>query len=195
MLSAIVYFREDLRRLIEKRRELSFIITTTIFSAVVGAPLYFLMRNFPAQQGTAVLALIGLLLVITGVVQLKSRERGDRKPDTRSAVVTGVAQGFSALPGISRSGTATSALLLQGFKTDEALRLSFLLSIPLVLGAEIFLGVFEPAAINTYSVVSALVAFVTGLLSIDLFLKIARSVKFGWFCIGLGALAVLPVFL
>jgi undecaprenyl-diphosphatase len=195
LLSAAVYFRKDIAALWENRMELSFLLKATLASALVGAPLYFFFRGFPVQQGTVVLALIGLLLVVTGMVQLKARAGAGKKPDTRSAVVTGVAQGFSALPGISRSGTATSALLLQGFSGGEALRLSFLLSIPLVLGAELFLGVFEPAVINLASVVSAAAAFVVGLASIDLFLRIAGRVRFGWLCIGLGVLAVLPALL
>lgn len=194
LMSAVVYFRKDLATIIRKRKEYSFIVTATVLSAVVGAPLYFLVSNFQVQQGAVAVALIGLLLVVTGIVQLTAKEKqGIKHPDTRSAVLTGIAQGFSALPGISRSGTTTSALLLQGFSGEEALRLSFLLSIPLVLGAEVFLGVFEPTAINAYSLVSALVAFLVGLLGIDTFLKIARRVRFGWLCIGLGILATIPL--
>lgn len=196
LMSAIVYFRKDLATLLRKTKEYSFIVTVTVTSALIGAPLYLLVSSFPIQQGVVAVALIGLLLVVTGIVQLKAKEKqGINQPDNKSAVLTGIAQGFSALPGISRSGTTTSALLLQGFSGEEALRLSFLLSIPLVLGAEVFLGVFSPTVINSYSLVSALVAFVVGLVSIDLFLKIARRVRFGWLCIGLGLLAMMPLFI
>ena len=194
VMSAIVYFRKDLMKLRNDKKHLNFLVVATAFSALIGAPLYLLVRNFPVQQGTVAIALIGALLIVTGIIQLTTKKKqGRNKPDTKSAALTGIAQGFSALPGISRSGTTTSALLLQGFNGKEALRLSFLLSIPLVLGAEIFIGVFEPTVINTYSIVSAVTAFLIGLLSIDVFLKTARRVKFGWLCIGLGALAIIPV--
>lgn len=47
----------------------------------------------------------------------------------------GLAQGFSILPGVSRSGTTLTMLLMRGFKQDEALTISFIISVPAVLGA------------------------------------------------------------
>ena len=194
LLSAVIYFRRDILELTKKRNELSFLVVATLVSGIVGTPLYFLVKGFPAQQGSLVLATIGALLIVSGVVQLKSRGGKGKKPDKMSALITGIAQGFSALPGISRSGTTTSALLLQGFNGDEALRLSFLLGIPLVFCAEVVLGLTEPV-IDTHSLTSASFAFLTGLVSIDFLLKLARKIRFGWFCILLGLLAVIPAIL
>lgn len=191
LAAAVVYFRRDLREL--SARERRFLLLATGTSAVVGAPLYLAASRFPVQQGSFILALIGGMLIMTGVFQTVIRRGGRRtEPDGRTALVTGIAQGFSALPGVSRSGTTTGMLLLQNFKPDRALRLSFLLSIPLVLVANVFLTLFEPVALSGYSLVSAAVAFVTGLLSIGTLLRLSRRFGFGWVCILLGGLSLVP---
>jgi undecaprenyl-diphosphatase len=194
LASAVVYFRGDLAKLRGDPPLLKFLLLATAASALVGAPIYFFASGFSTQHGALVVALIGAGLVATGASQLMSTGGGERtEPGGRDAVVTGVMQGFSALPGVSRSGTTTSALLLQGFRSDEALRLSFLLSIPLVLGADVFIALAEPATINAYSLLSAAVAFITGLVTIGVVLRLARRIRFGWFCILMGAVAAVPL--
>ncbi|MBR9680208.1 MAG: undecaprenyl-diphosphate phosphatase [Candidatus Altiarchaeota archaeon] len=192
LLSVLVYFRRDLISL--KLQEWKWLLRATFFSFLVGGPLYIFVRSFPIQSGARVIAFIGILLIITGITQLKVKERGNRHQDTKSSVVTGILQGFSALPGISRSGTTTSALMLQGFSGEESLRLSFLLSVPLVFGVEIVLAIINPSVITQNSLIGAGVAFVVGLLSIDLFLRLAKKIKFAYFAIILGLLSFIPLF-
>ena len=192
LLSVIIYFRKDLLSL--KKTDWKWLLTATFFSFIVGGPIYLFVKGFPIQSGVRIIAIIGLLLIITGITQLKAKEKGSRKQDTQSSVVTGLLQGFSALPGISRSGTTTSALLLQGFSGEQALRLSFLLSVPLVFGAEVALAIIRPSVISVNSLIGAGVAFLVGLLSIDLFLKLSRKIKFAYFVILLGILSFIPLF-
>jgi undecaprenyl-diphosphatase len=60
--------------------------------------------------------------------------------DFTSAAIIGVAQGFSIIPGLSRSGLTISAALMLGAKCEEAFKFSFLLSIPAILGALILMS-------------------------------------------------------
>ena len=50
------------------------------------------------------------------------------------ALVTGIAQAVAILPGVSRSGSTITALLARGIEREAAIRFSFLLSIPAILG-------------------------------------------------------------
>ena len=54
------------------------------------------------------------------------------------ALVAGVAQGFAVLPGLSRSGLTVAALLSRRIERKEALVLSFLMSVPVSLGAALY---------------------------------------------------------
>lgn len=55
-------------------------------------------------------------------------------PKTHVALLTGLAQGFAVIPGLSRSGTTISAMNLMGINRKQAGELSFLMSIPVILG-------------------------------------------------------------
>ncbi|MDY7082245.1 MAG: undecaprenyl-diphosphate phosphatase, partial [Halobacteria archaeon] len=87
--------------------------------------------------GGTLVAIIGVLLVGTGVVQRVAKEVDWQKrdmPDGIDAFIVGALQGTAILPGVSRSGTTVSALLLRGHDGESSLRLSFLLSIPASFG-------------------------------------------------------------
>ncbi|MGB4476060.1 MAG: undecaprenyl-diphosphate phosphatase, partial [Bacillota bacterium] len=83
---------------------------------------------------------VGIGLLVTGVLlQVSQRFTGGGK-DVRDvswfdALVAGVAQGCAIVPGLSRSGTTVSASLLLGLTRETAAELSFLMSIPVILGA------------------------------------------------------------
>ena len=68
--------------------------------------------------------------------------KSTRKPSIVDGVLIGALQGLAILPGVSRSGTTASVLLLRGFNGETSLRLSFLLSIPAALGGGL-LGYLE----------------------------------------------------
>jgi len=101
-------------------------------------------------------------------------------PFMTDAVLVGSLQGLAILPGVSRSGTTISALLLRGYDATTAFRLSFLLSIPAALGAG-GLAVLDtgptgvgPAATAVALVTSAGVGFAT----IGGLLQIVRRIAF-----------------
>lgn len=99
----------------------------------------------------------------------------------KTSILTGVLQGIAVLPGVSRSGATISALTLCGVEKKEAAGFSFLLSIPIIIGsailegADLARGAFAldigilPLLIGTAS------AFISGLLSINLFMKLIEK--------------------
>jgi len=210
MFAAIVYFRGDILNMLkglpgyrfnyanQGNRLISFLLFATILTGAVGYPLYRLIRETAPSVGEAFIALIGGALIVTGLMQKYVKVRGERRTsdlNLKDTLLLGVVQGFSIIPGISRSGVTTSSLLFRKFGSEEALKLSFLMSIPAVLAAEIGLSLIEglpPVGLEEI-LVGILFSFAFGLLSIHVLTKIARKIRFWAFCILIGTLALLPM--
>ena len=140
----------------------------------------------------------GIALVSTGLIQKLAKESAERSVDDlklADTLILGVAQGLSAFPGISRSGITISALLIRGFKGEAASKLSFLMSIPAVIVAEI--GLASAASLSQIGMMDLLLgsvsSFLTGTLSIHILMKVARKIRFWSLCVVMGILALLPL--
>ena len=166
-------------------------------TAVVGIPAYEALQQFVgALAGGGFVAIIGGLLILTGVVQRTSADTGGVRstPNLLDGVFVGGFQGLTILPGISRSGTTISVLLMRQHDGTSSLRLSFLLSIPATAGAAV-LSVAQrgslPALDPTTAVVALATSAVVGYVTIDVLMRVVARVEFWAVCIGLGAVAVL----
>lgn len=221
LLAAVGYFRRELLQLIRvlprwislRRRDrlsvidrklLDFLGIATVLTGLVGAPLLALSLSLDVlhRWGTA---MIGALLIGTGLIQLAAPrlglgERTAQQLSVRDALWVGLAQGLAALPGLSRSGLTISALLLRGFRETEALRLSFLMSIPVIFAAQFLLKLLEllrsngEPLVNTGALpgaVGVLSAALVGWLTISALMGLARRLPLWAFAVGLGVLSVL----
>ncbi|MBR9678834.1 MAG: undecaprenyl-diphosphate phosphatase, partial [Nanoarchaeota archaeon] len=143
LLSVLVYYKNEFAEMI--RKPLSnltlFIIITTIFSGISGLFSYFFLENVSENIGFYSNVLISIFLLITAYAQLKTRKKTGfiKEPLLKHAIIIGLVQGFSALPGISRSGITIATMLLLNYDKNESFKLSFLLSVPAVMLANIFL--------------------------------------------------------
>lgn len=210
-LAALIYFKKDIsslaKQLIGYRRadpntknKLNFYIGATLVSGLLGVGILKLVEGLEGivglTSGVIVIAL-GILLLVTGTVQLIKKTGGQRSAEAANltdGVLAGVAQGLSVLPGLSRSGMTISTLLLRDFDDAESLRMSFILSLPIVLAGNILLNAVNFALTGELFVALAL-AFLAGLASIHLFLRLAKRIKFGWFAIIFGVLVLSSVFI
>lgn len=181
-------FRED--------KLVQFIITSTFFTGIVGLPVYLVLKgNFKMWAGDLVTALIGLFLILTGLMLYLSKKRLGGKDiadlNFLDMASVGIAQGFTPLPGISRSGTTTAVLLFRNMRQDDALRLSFLMSIPAIIGA-VFLEILQGGleSFDSMAIPGILSAFLFGYLTIDILLKFAKKTRFDFFCIVFGLVAI-----
>lgn len=202
VLAALIYFRKDVWNLIktafcyrsaaeENRQIFKFIVISSIISGALG--LLFL-KVLTGLEITAKLInlTIGFLLLITAFFLIKaSRQQGNRK-DIRAAdsVLLGFLQGIAVLPGLSRSGLTVSGLLLRKFDGETALRLSFLMSIPIVLAGNLVLN-FNQFSFSGYASLALFFAFLFGIITIDLLFWLAKKINFGWLVLIFGAVAVL----
>ncbi|WP_406659907.1 undecaprenyl-diphosphate phosphatase [Methanolobus sp. ZRKC3] len=211
LLSATVYFRNELKEIFReipgfiKYRNLQnkdhtlivFLIISTLLTGIVGLPLILFATGWAEFSGKLATAFIGLLLVFTGLLQITAAKRAEKKtePALKDSFIVGITQGFAALPGVSRSGITVSTLLLRNFQASDALKFSFLMSIPAVLVAEIGMGAMGFLTIDANSLLALFFAFLFGILTIDVFIKVAEKFDFSKFCIGLGLLSILAYFL
>jgi undecaprenyl-diphosphatase len=198
-LAALIYFRRDVLGMIRRGNEgdprlLRFLMISTLTTGVVGLPIFLLARGVSAY-GEALLALTGAALLITGLVQRGARQIGERTASSlrdKEGFMMGVAQGLSAIPGLSRSGVTSSVLLIRGLSGDEAFRVSFLMAIPASFAAALGLAFVEGVPpLEPLFLVSLASSFFSALLSIGALLRLARRVRFWGLCVLLGALALL----
>ncbi|WP_152042441.1 undecaprenyl-diphosphate phosphatase [Salinigranum salinum] len=207
-VAACAYYRNELRELLSavphwrptrsftpEGATLSFLVVGTLSSVVVGLAVYRLLTEIVTElAGGTFVALIGVLLVGTGVIQrvgddlVTTRE----EPSLFDAVLVGSLQGVAILPGVSRSGVTAGTLLLRGHEGVDAFRLSFLLSIPAAFGAGVLvlLDVGVPSVSPLAAGVALVTSAVVGYATIGLLLAVVRRVAFWAVAIGLGVLAI-----
>ncbi len=176
-----------------------------ILLIIVGTlPLFAILPIKDTIEGLSDnLLFVGAALIFTGCLLYASdRVRKGRKTERNATMLdvllVGVAQAVATCPGISRSGTTITAGCFRGFDRKFAVRYSFLMSIPAVLGANILslkdaveAGIIW-ADVPVY-IVGVVVAAVSGYFCIRLLKMIADKGKFGWFayyCWAIGALTL-----
>lgn len=189
-LAAVIYFRKDLLKMDKKL--FKFLAISTIATFIVGGPIVWLLLDNIKFNGGLAAIIIGFLLIITGLVQWFSRQKQSlRKFEDKDAWLVGFVQGLAVLPGLSRSGLTIATFIFRKYQPDQALRLSFLMSIPVVLLGQVGLGLLGEFRFDNLSLIAVLAAFVFGIISINLFFKAARRLSFYYFAIILGIISII----
>lgn len=214
IFAAIIYFRKEIYRvliaLIGKGTQedvvlLKYMVVSTIITGIMGVPIYLFIINLIKGPVIGIpMSILGLILISDGIVIYFSRKsyvpRKSLKDLTiKDFVIVGFAQGLAALPGVSRSGMTTSALLLLGVKPEEAFRLSFIELIPAALGAIGVTLIFSKHTVETTLHIisfealgiSIVVATIVSIFLISALLRFARSNRILLIVFTLGALALI----
>ncbi|MDC0873080.1 undecaprenyl-diphosphate phosphatase [Gammaproteobacteria bacterium] len=181
LFAVLVYFRLDIKKMflsinpffnnhdIQSRQLFTYLIVATFPIIVFG----LIGSDYIANRSFGVTNIAWANLIFATVLFLAYRYSSQSKTILQLSIFTvlfiGLFQVFALIPGASRSGTAMTAALIIGLNLKEASRFAFLLSIPTILGALIFLLIdsfnsFE--AINLSSLfigfsISAIFAFFT----------------------------------
>ena len=147
---------------------------------------------------------IGIALVLTGcMLYVSDKMKRGTKTETNmtisDALIIGLCQCVATIPGLSRSGTTITAGIATGLDRKFAVKFSFLLSIPAVLGANIislvdaFKEGVDIANVPAY-LIGMVVAMVAGIASISLLRRIAEKGRFGglaYYCWVMGVLSMI----
>lgn len=194
-------FRSFFRFIVRKndetdKKNLGMITAIVIATAITGCAGFLLQDLLPENP----LIVSGLFLV-TGVILLLSKaaelfwknhprypvQSFDFKSGLITGIATGIAQSIGVLPGISRSGITVSAALMINTDKKDAGDISFLISVPAILGAMLLdIGELDSlfAAVSPSVLFSGMAAaMVAGAAALLLLLKLIRSGQFYFFSI------------
>ncbi|NGX38972.1 MAG: Undecaprenyl-diphosphatase [Chlamydiae bacterium] len=194
------FFKTEILRLFAKDRgKLSY-----LFIALLPLiPCYFLLA--PLRKLVSEPQFLGFFLMLTGGILLlgqKVRVK-KRKGLLRDVLLIGTMQAAALIPGISRSASTISAAQVLGWNSKDAVRFSFLLAIPTIIGGnllemqKLWRGKELQHIMNHNCLVGFAVAFLVGMLVIRFaisWLEKGNLKLFAWYCLGLGILANLFLF-
>jgi len=189
ILAVIFVFRKDIIEILKlnKRKNLKyilFLIIALIPIAIVG----FGFRD-SIEAAFANMFALGIFFIISGAIVFSTKffKEGKSKESSKvgfwNSIYVGIFQALAILPGISRSGATISAGLFSGLNKEQAIKFSFLLAIPAILGATIVkMGSLAVSGISIWTlIISFIITFVVSVLAIKVLLKIIRKRGFYWF--------------
>lgn len=139
-----------------------------------------------------------MMLIVTGVLLLLTRLRKspDGELNPMKALGIGFAQAFAMIPGISRSGSTICTAIYFNVEPGKAADFSFLMLLPVVLGATVLkIGDFISASSSSSAVwgpllLGTVIAFASGILAIKIVLGFVRTGKlhyFAFYCFFVGS--------
>lgn len=207
LIAVLIFFRKDVLNILkamwhaiktknwdDKEAKLGlFIMAGTIITVMLALPI-----NEIAEKLVYTPSIVGILLFITGFTLLyseyKSKKLEEKKEEVslKTSILIGLAQGLAALPGFSRSGWTIATGLFCGLDRVTAARYSFLLSIPIILGASmvyplIKIDIHEAIQYNWSAIIAGtVVSAIVGYLCIKYFMKFISRFSltiFGYYCI------------
>ncbi len=188
VLAVLVYFGKDIRGLkgihlknnfIYKKRILISILIGSITIIFVGFVVKFIIPNLyePYLRSNI---LIGIISIITSLLMYLSQITKSKNISIANhrffdSFLIGIAQAFSIIPGVSRSGITITFALLLGWKRVDAAKFSFLLGIP-VISLAAFVEIFISIQSNNFIcygplLVALISAFITSYISIKFLIK------------------------
>lgn len=174
------------------------VIVSTIPTAVIGYVAQDLV-----EAASELLFIPGICLIVTAVLlfisdRIKDGNKTPKNVTYTNAFAIGICQGVATLPGLSRSGTTIAACVISGFDRNFAVKYSFIMSIPAILGAAVLqlkdIGSIQVTAPEVgYYIVGTVIAALVGFICMKTLLVIVRKKKFTYFaiyCLLVGAVSI-----
>lgn len=214
LIAVLIFFRKEITDIIKqvicgiKSRNYSsegcqtgiHVIIGTITTVIIAYPL-----NPVSEHLVFMPAVVGILLIGTGLLLLfgewfAKRYKEKLNMDTKCAILTGIAQGLAILPGFSRSGLTMAIGLIMGQDREKIARYSFLLSIPVILGASMVYPLFkidfsEITGFNWAAItIGTIFSGIIGYFCIKYFLKFISKFSlavFGYYCLIMGIISAI----
>jgi len=180
LMAIIFYFRNDLINFINNRNFLIKILVGTIPIIPVGYVLYETgliqqLRNLEVVGWMSLL--FGILLYLSDKKKIKSTIENNFT--NKSAIIFGLFQVLSLIPGVSRSGITITAGRTLGFNRFDSAKISFFLAIP-ALAAASFLGIYNiykegSVELNFLAIISVIFSFAFSYITIAIFLNFIKK--------------------
>lgn len=217
VLAVCTYFRRDLLEVItgffaylpdrceHNKTQFYFgcyILTATMITGILGLSFKDLIGDSmktPAVISSALVA-TGLFLIFIERIKVYGKKT-EKDMNFLDAVIVGLGQSAAILPGISRSGATLVAALWRGLSRETAVRYSFLLAIPVILGSSVLmLGEVSKEMFMEIGLVPLIISFIftfifswIGIVWLIQFLKTSRLIYFAVYCFTVAGLVYLFV--
>ena len=175
IFAILIYFFNDWKRvlLFKDKELLRFLIIASMASAPVAFLLYSLILEM--ALGSFLLFLTGFGLLFTAYFH-KRKKKLRVKRDTL-ALIAGLMQGFAVIPGLSRSASTIFGLSLGEKDPKEILKLSYMMSAPLILAGSFYLYLKDPIILSN-SWPALLISFVVGMATLKVIFAFSQKVNF-----------------
>jgi len=179
LLAVLIFVRKELLFLLKFNKEsnkfLLYLILATIPAAVVG---YFF--NDYIESVFSSYLFLAMAFFFTGCILLLTKIKvNPGKLGWKNSVLIGLFQALALFPGVSRSGMTISIASLSGIERKKAAKFSFLLFIPLSIGAIILS--FGEAYVSLSLIVAFIICFVLSLVFLNLLYLVIRKGNFWMF--------------
>ncbi|UCZ54683.1 undecaprenyl-diphosphatase [Bacillus shivajii] len=188
------FFRFIIKRHIEDRTSFYFgtyILVATVITGVLGKTL-----SDMTAESIKTPPFIAASLAITGLALIfieRFHRTGSKTEETMTiwdSVIVGFGQTLAVIPGISRSGSTLVVSLLAGLNRETAVRYSFLLAIPVILGSTVLaIEDFSAEMLSYIGTTNLIVAFLVtfffsliGIIWLIQFLKKSKLIYFAIYC-------------
>ena len=180
LIAIIIYFRNDLFNFIKNK---NFLIKILIGTTPI-IPIGYIVYQTGMINHLRNLEIIGWMSLVFGVLlyisdKSKILKSIDKDFDNKSAIIIGLFQVFSLIPGVSRSGVTITSGRLLGFNRFDSAKISFFLSIPTLAVASI-LGIYniykvESPELNFLAIIAVIFSFIFSYITIALFMKFIKK--------------------
>jgi len=205
LLAVLFVFRNDFINLCQfyKNKDQRKFLFLLVLGSIPTACLGLLLSDYVEKLFQSTLAVGCMLLITGGILRLLTVLPAGKKDLTSmrftDALFIGLVQGIAVIPGISRSGSTIAGAVFRGLEPESAARYSFMLSAPVIAGAalwetrKVMFSGMEKVMLVNYTI-GGIIAFVSGILAIKLFINMLKENKFYYFsyyCWGLGLITII----
>jgi len=209
LLAILLFFRKDLWEILKGFRNIkgpkTNPSTRILFLLVIGslpiAILGILLKD-KIELIFSNIELVSLFLILTGILlyfgnRIRNVHKGVLETGIVDALIIGTAQAFAILPGISRSGVTIIFALFCGLQRKWAVKYSFFLAVPAILGATLIELPSVLPMLNfstlTFYIAGAVAALFSGYWSLRVVLRFVQKSRlhyFAYYCVTLGLIVL-----
>ena len=202
LFAIMFYFKKDLFDLKNNKRLLGLIIIGSIPLMIFGyilhsSNLIYFVRNVEIIAWTTLF--FGFILYFSD--QSKTKKNISKNLNLKSIIFIGIFQILALIPGVSRAGITITAARFLNFNRVDSTKISFLLSIPALIGAS-SLGITdafkETLEISYLSIIAIVLSFLFSFMTVKYFLKYVNNFSLNIFVIYrvfLGIILLLIIYL
>ncbi len=165
--AVLFYFKKEVLNFIKYKELFLKILVSSIPVIILG----FILVKSNAIDALRDVRIIGLTTIIFGLLlffsdRLETKKDMNKNFDYKSAIIIGILQILSLIPGVSRSGISITAARFLNFKRSDSAKISFLLSLPTLAAVSIYglKNIFLSENLN-YSTINLIAILLSGIFS------------------------------